>query len=227
MKRYFDPTIFANPLYEYIKWITTKIWYQVIYWGKHLRIGYKSYVRRTKFGKYNYVGKNVLLVDCEIGDFSYLANDCSIINTIIGKFCSIGPNVKFAPGRHPTSKFVSTHPLTFSNPSFLKKTFTSEKPFTENINVTIGNDVWVGANCLIVDGVTISDGAIIAANSVVTKNVEPYCIVGGVPAKFIKKRFSESQIEKLLNFKWWNKNEDWIKENISSFWDIKDFINLL
>lgn len=226
MKKYFDSTIFANPLYEYIKWLVIKIYYQTTYWGKHLRIGYKVYVRRTKFGKYNYIGRNVFIADSELGDFSYVTNDSTIVNTTIGKFCSIGPNVKLAPGRHPTGKIVSTHPSIFSNPSFIKKNFASKNIFEGNERVGIGNDVWVGANCLVIDGVTIADGAIIAANSVVTKNVGAYCIVGGVPAKLIRKRFEDDEIEKLMALKWWDKDEEWIQQNITSFWDIKDMVKL-
>lgn len=226
MKRYFDTTIFANPLYEYIKWLFIKIYYQTTYWGKHLRISYKAYVKRVRFGKYNYIGKNVFLVDCSIGDFTYISDSSTITNTNIGKFCSIGPNTKFAPGKHPTSKIVSTHPSIFSNPGFMGKNFTLHSIYEGNIKVNIGNDVWVGADCVIIDGITIADGVIIAANSVVTKDVEPYCIVGGIPAKFIRKRFEDDEIQKLLALKWWDKDEEWIQQNISAFWDIKEFVKL-
>jgi chloramphenicol O-acetyltransferase type B len=223
MKAFFDSTIFANPLYEYFKWIVMKIRYQTKYWGNHLRIGYNAYVRSTVFGKYNYIEKNVTLIDCAIGDYSYVSAGSIITNSTIGKFCSIGPNVQCAPGKHPTSIFVSTHPVTFSNPSFMKKSFTTQTMYEGNIKVTIGNDVWIGANCVILDGVVVEDGAIIAANSVVTKNVGAYCIVGGSPAKLLKKRFDEEDIDKLLGIKWWDKSEQWIQDNIATFWDIKNF----
>lgn len=226
MKDYFDITIFSNPLYEYLNWIVTKIYYQTKYWGNHLRIGYNSYVRNAVFGRYNYIGKNVYLVNSELGDFSYLSDSSSITHSTIGKFCSIGPNVRFAPGRHPSTKFVSTSPATFAPPDYIKKTFTSESLYEGNVKVTIGNDVWIGANCIVLDGITIGDGAIIAANSVVTKDVEPYYIVGGSPAKLLKKRFDDDEIKKLLDIKWWDKGDEWIQENIKQFWDIKDFIKL-
>lgn len=94
-------------------------------------------------------------------------------------------------------------------------------------SVKIGNDVWIGAGAVILDDVTIGDGAVIAANSVVTINVEPYNIVGGTPAKFIKKRFSDETIEKLLKFKWWEKDEIWLKNNFQSFHNMNDFENLI
>lgn len=226
MKKYYDPSIFANPLTEYLKWIIMKIYLQTKYWGSHLRIGYNTYIRSTLFGKYNYIGRNVYLENCKIGDFTYISNDSTITGTEIGKFCSIGPNVKFAPGQHPTGKFVSTHPSTFSNPTFLKRNFVTQSMFTGNTKVEIGNDVWIGANCIILDGVVIKDGAVIAANSVVTKNVDEYCIFGGSPAKFLKKRFEDDEIEKLIAMKWWDRSEQWIEEHIVSFWDIKLFTEI-
>ncbi|MGI4749982.1 MAG: CatB-related O-acetyltransferase [Janthinobacterium lividum] len=227
MKEYIDTSFLINPIYEYFKWIKVKIFYQVKYWGKHLRISYNSYVANVEFGNNNYIGKNTYLTDSIVGDFTYLSYNCTVTNTYCGKFCSIGPNVKIAPGRHPTSKFVSTHPSLFSNPSFLTYSFTKQTVYQGNLKVNIGNDVWIGANCIILDGVTIADGAIIAANSVVTKDVAPYQIVGGTPAKFIKKRFDDEEIIALLEFKWWDKDYIWIKNNVNQFWDIKSFITTI
>lgn len=90
--------------------------------------------------------------------------------------------------------------------------------------VEIGNDVWIGSHVLIMDGVKIGDGAIIAAGAVVTKDVEPYSIVGGVPARHIRYRFSEEQIKKLLQLKWWEKDFGWIKEHYRDFRNINEFI---
>lgn len=94
-------------------------------------------------------------------------------------------------------------------------------------NIVIKNDVWIGAMSTIMSGVTISDGAIIAANSVVTKNVPPYAIVAGNPAKIVKYRFSEDQIQKLLSINWWDWEEQKIKDNAMLMWssNIDDFIN--
>jgi tetrahydrodipicolinate N-succinyltransferase len=89
--------------------------------------------------------------------------------------------------------------------------------FDEIHPVIIGNDVWIGANAVILDKVKIGDGAVIAAGAIVSKDVKPYTIVGGIPAKPIKKRFSEEEIEKLLEFKWWEKDIRWIRENYELF----------
>jgi chloramphenicol O-acetyltransferase type B len=222
-RRYFDSTIFANPLSKYLAWIGYKSYFQLKHWGSHLRIDYMAFVRKVIFGKYNYVGQNVFLVSCSLGDFSYIGNGTVATHAKIGKFCSIGPNVKIAPGRHPTSIFVSTHPATFGNPSFMLAGLSANSMYEGNIPVVIGNDVWIGANSIILDGVKFGDGAVVAANSVVTKDVPPYCVVGGSPAKFIKKRFDEEQVELLLRISWWDREEQWLRKNIRLFWDIGNF----
>jgi acetyltransferase-like isoleucine patch superfamily enzyme len=108
---------------------------------------------------------------------------------------------------------VSTHPAFFSrHHKSSSLSFAVDKSFEEKLNTTIGNDVWIGANAVVVDGVTIGDGAIIAAGAVVTKDVPPYTIVGGVPAKIIRKRFSEAEINFLLDLRWWEKSDAWLQE---------------
>ncbi len=226
MKKYFDKTLFMNPLFDYFRWIKGKIYYQLKYWGKHLRINYKCIVHNSRFGKYNWLGDHSQLLNCQMGDFTYCGDHCVIHNASIGKFCSIGPNVRIAPGKHPTTEFVSTHPSTFNTQPNFVKNFVSENTYINQEEVKIGSDVWVGANCLIIDGVTIGNGAIIAANSVVNKNVGDYEIVGGVPAKLIKKRFSDGDIEALLKMQWWDKSESWIQDNIDKFSRVDEFVKL-
>lgn len=162
------------------------------------------------------------IINCIIDNFTYIAPETSIANCKIGKFCSIGPNVTIAPGKHPVN-FVSTSPVFFSVGKQAGVTFSDKNFYTENEDVLIGNDVWIGANCVILDGVKIGDGAIIAAGAIVNCDVENYSIVGGVPAKFIKYRFEKNIIEKLNYLKWWNNEEQWIKENYSTFNNIEDF----
>ena len=94
----------------------------------------------------------------------------------------------------------------------------------DEYSIIIGNDVWIGDNVLIFEGIRIGDGAIIAAGAVVTKDVDPYAIVGGVPAKLIRKRFTQDQIDFLRAFKWWNKPESWIKSNVEDFTNIEVFM---
>ena len=162
------------------------------------------------------LGNTVIGCDCSfsarvifsnsiIGDYSYVNYNSIIHCCHIGKFCSIGPNVVAGLGNHPVEKNVTTSPRLF-----LKGKFLLEDRYDQFAIVTIGNDVWIGRGATILSGVTIGDGAVIAANATVTKDVEPYTIVGGVPAHFIRRRFDERIIEKLLEIKWW----DWDYEKI-------------
>ena len=150
---------------------------------------------------------------------------------IIGNYCSIAHNVNFIidEGYHSMST-ITNYPL-FNNlyKKDILKNPKLKKDFYKNQNqkegITIGNDVWIGMGAFIMPGVTIGNGVSIAANSVVTKDVADYCLVGGVPAKIIKKKHSDNQIEKLNKIAWWNWEEEFIKERIGDFYmDIDDFI---
>ena len=146
-------------------------------------------------------------------------------NSTIGSFCSIAPEVLIGLGRHPSKTFVSTYPAFFSiDNSGCRVSFTQQQVFQELLPVYIGHDVWIGARVIINDGVKIGDGAIVGAGSVVTKDVEPYSIVGGVPAKHIRYRFTGQQIELLLSIRWWEKDIGWIKERVHLFEDIETFL---
>jgi carbonic anhydrase/acetyltransferase-like protein (isoleucine patch superfamily) len=110
-------------------------------------------------------------------------------------------------------------------------TFATEDRFSELPRTTIGNDVWIGARAMVLDGVTIGDGCVIAAGSVVTKNIEPYSIVGGIPAKLIRKRFSDEVIELLLTWKWWNLPVETLRQLGPEFaaresWEASDLVRL-
>jgi acetyltransferase-like isoleucine patch superfamily enzyme len=193
---------------------------------KSLQIGYMSIIYQCTFGKYNVIGDYASLSNVDIGDLSYVVAGTSIKNTSIGKFCSIGPECTIGLGRHPSSQFVSTHPAFFSPLKQAQISFVDESHFQEFENIEIGNDVWIGANVTIVDGVKIADGVIVAAGSVVTKDIPPYAIVGGVPAKVIRYRFEQEEIEKLLEIKWWDMDMAWLKEHHEAFFDIKNFKEL-
>ena len=136
---------------------------------------------------------------------------------IIGKFCSIACGAKFL-FNSANHKLGSLSTYTF--PIFYDEWGLDNKKVAEawdnKGDINIGNDVWIGYQAVILSGVTVGDGAIIGARAVVTKNVPPYTIVGGVPAKPIRKRFSQEVIDKLLEIKWWNWSEERISENISA-----------
>ena len=144
----------------------------------------------------------------------------------IGNFCSVAENITIYLGGNHNSDWVTTYPFGHIN-QHIFNTFNGEGHPATKGDVIIGNDVWIAANVTIMSGVTIGDGAVIANNSHVVKNVEPYSLVGGNPAKLIKYRFTPEQIEKLLEIKWW----EWDDEKINTFLpllcnsDIDNFIN--
>lgn len=128
----------------------------------------------------------------------------------IGKFCSIAQDVNILLGTEHRKDWVTTYPFPWILDEFGEiKGYRATKG-----SVTIGNDVWIGMDVLILDGVSIADGAVIGAGSVVTKNVEPYAIVGGNPARIIGKRFDQGTIDKLLKIKWWDWSMERIRENM-------------
>jgi chloramphenicol O-acetyltransferase type B len=150
-----------------------------------------------------HVLENCIVNNSEINSYTYLGKNCVVQNTTIGKFCSIANDVAIGLGGHPIELF-STSTLFYRIKNTLSISLVKQNlEFDEYKEINIGNDVWIGARAIIMDGVTIGDGAIVAANSVVTKQVPPYAIVGGVPAKIIRYRFSETKIEELLELKWW------------------------
>jgi len=163
----------------------------------------------------------------DIGEFTYGVNNKTILffkstdKVSIGKFCSFASGVKvIASGEH-NYKAVSSFPF---YAHFLKQG--SEKDTFTKGTINIGNDVWIGTNAIVLSGVNIGDGSVIAAGAIVTKDVPPYAIVAGVPAKVIKYRFTKLQIKKLLQICWWEWKFDYIKENIDEMYiDIKTFIS--
>ncbi len=154
--------------------------------------------------------QNVQIDDnCSLGNYVLINQNTRIYSyTCIGNFVSIGPNVIIAPTEHPIDLFT-THPIAYEH---------NERKIENNQSnkiTTIGNDVWICAGAIVKKGVKINDGAIIAAGAVVTKDVPPYAIVGGVPAKIIKYRFDSKTIKYLISTQWWNKNIKEIKNDIN------------
>jgi acetyltransferase-like isoleucine patch superfamily enzyme len=185
----------------------------------------KADINNVELGKYVSVLVGVSLQNCSISDHSYISVNSKISNCAIGKYCSIGPNVIIGLGPHPARGFVSTHPVFYSNNNEgCACFFRNDKIFNDKIPKTIiKNDVWVGANVIIPGNITIETGAIVATGTVVTKDVPPYAIVGGNPAKIIRYRFSKDQVNVLIDSKWWNWSKEKIAECIDSFADIRLF----
>lgn len=134
---------------------------------------------------------------------------------IIGKFCSIACGAKFLfNSANHTMTSLSTYPFSLFFEEWKLEKENVIEAWDNKGDIIIGNDVWIGYNSIILAGVIIGDGAIIGTNAVVTKDVPPYTIVGGVPARFIRKRFNDETIDTLLKIKWWNWSEEKISQNI-------------
>ena len=148
-----------------------------------------------------------------IGEHSYVVGEAKNIEiispkTVIGKYCSIAKDVLLGLSCHPLNR-ITTHPLTcIQERNEVYGDFVTPNecvlPLPEVEPITIENDVWIGRRVIVMNGVTISNGAVVAAGAVVTKDIPPYEVWAGVPAKFIKKRFSDEIIAKLLDLKWWD-----------------------
>lgn len=151
-----------------------------------------------------------------IGDFSYVGRNSRIIYADVGKFCSISGDVKVGMGTHTLDK-LSTSPIFTERNNSTGHQWADKQTDNPFKRVFVGNDVWIGTGVMVMGGVTIGDGAVIGAGAVVTKPVPPYAVVGGVPAKIIRYRFSEEQIETLLKLRWWDEPEEILKNNIKLY----------
>lgn len=176
---------------------------------------------KSKFEGANKIDKNSFFRG-NIGYGSYIGPDC-LLNANIGRFTSIAPYVRNNNGIHPyTFPYATTCPMFFSTQKQNGKTFADKMIFDEFAAfVEIGNDCWIGENAFLVGGTKIGDGAVVLARAVVTKDVPPYAIVGGVPAKILKYRYDEDTINFLLEFKWWNRDLSWLKKNWKLLSDIE------
>lgn len=165
---------------------------------------YPVSIKNSQIGYRCIVYANSTIIMSILDDYSYIGGNSIIQYAKIGKFCSIGPEVRIGLGKHPIH-LKSTHPGFYvTDSSYYGITPEYHNPEPEYEKITIGNDVWIGCRAMILDGVTIGDGAIIAAGAVVTKDVPPYAIVGGVPARIIKYRFKPEKIRELLESEWWS-----------------------
>ena len=141
----------------------------------------------------------------------------------IGKFCSIGPNFLCGWGIHPTNG-LSTSPMFYSTLKQNGTTLSLTDKVVERKLISIGNDVFIGANVTVLDGVSIGNGAVIGVGAVVSKDIPPYAIVVGAPIKIIRNRFDDDTISSLLQIAWWDFNDDQLKDVESHFFDIDGFV---
>lgn len=179
--------------------------------NKFLRIINRPALRNCQIDKTAKVGTGSNCIGVTMGRYSYMGKNNSVCNASIGSFCSIASYCAIGGGAHPLD-MVSTSPVFYKGKNIFGKNFAN---ISKEINQTvlIGNDVWIGENVFINDGISIGDGVVIGAHSVVTHDIPAYAIVAGVPARVIRYRFSEEEIEKLLAMKWWDWSEELLRKN--------------
>ncbi|WP_019401544.1 MULTISPECIES: DapH/DapD/GlmU-related protein [unclassified Chelatococcus] len=168
-------------------------------------------VLRSTLGRYTEVGARTSLVETTLGDYSYIVNDGDVIYTTIGKFCSIAAQVRLNPGNHPMWRASQSH-FTYRASAYFEGE-EDESGFFDWRRaqpVTLGHDVWIGHGVTVMPGVTIGTGAVVGSGAVVTKDVAPYAIVAGVPARPIRPRFPAAVAERLMALAWW----DWSHERL-------------
>lgn len=158
----------------------------------------------------------VQVSDSSMNDYSYIGRRSRLIHTKVGKFCSISSDCAIGMGTHSLQN-ISTSSIFTARRNGTGISWTSDSSFEEFKITIIGNDVWVGQRAMVMGGITIGDGAVIGAGAVVTKDVPPYAIVGGVPAKIIRYRFPNEVIEKLESSEWWSLPDKELKDNINLF----------
>lgn len=183
-------------------------------------------IKDSTVGAWAELGKHTIMVESSFGDYSYTAGNVHIMYAEIGKYCSIAINVRINPSNHPQWR-VTQHHMTYRRKMFGLDTEDDTEFFQwrKDHQCVIGHDVWIGHAAVIMPGVKIGTGAIIGSGAVVTKDVGPYEIAVGIPAKVIKKRFDEETIAKLLASEWWNWDRETLEENFKDLLDITSFLN--
>jgi phosphonate metabolism protein (transferase hexapeptide repeat family) len=183
-------------------------------------------IRQSVIGDYTDVGPNWTVIESKLGDYSYLAgSDGQVIYAEIGRFCSIASHVAINPGDHPMQRVIQHH-CTYRRRRY-GFADTDDEAFFEwrrRQKCTIGHDVWIGTAAKIMAGVTVATGAVIAAGAVVTRDIESYQVVAGVPARPLRMRFPPDIVAKLLRTEWWDWNRSTLEERYVDFYSIESFI---
>jgi hypothetical protein len=184
-----------------------------------------SILHDVHLGAWTEIGPGCRIVESTIGDYSYAADNVDMMYTTVGNFCSIASHVRINPGNHPMDR-VSQHHFTYRRAMFALGDQDDAAFFDwrRADACTIGHDVWIGHGATIMAGVNVGTGAVIGAGAVVTKPIEPYTIVVGVPAHPIRKRFNDDVIAKLMQIAWWDWDHTTIKVRFDDFLNMQQFI---
>ena len=215
-----------------LNWLTYRILtrrYKVIV-GKGVRIH-----KETNFEGKNRVGDYTDVALSRVGRGSYLGKRCRLTRSHIGRYTSIADEVILVTGRHPMREFISTSPMFYSQVfgggwTYVDREYFSPYKYVDDEqrwSIKIGNDVWIGRGVKLFEGITIGDGVVVGAFSLVTKDLEPYGIYVGSPAKLVGYRYERDFINMLVKYEWWNKEEDWIEKHADLFRDVEQFEELM
>jgi phosphonate metabolism protein (transferase hexapeptide repeat family) len=182
-------------------------------------------LRACRLGAWTEIGPNTQMAETEVGDYSYCAGDNQIIYTTIGRFCSIASHVRINPGNHPMER-VTQHHLTYRRAQygFAPQDDDAFFAWRRAHRCVIGHDVWIGHGAIVLPGVSVSTGAVVAAGAVVSRDVAPYTIVGGVPARPIRPRFPEAIAERLLRISWWEWDRATLEARFDELGDVERFV---
>lgn len=177
-----------------------------------------AHVRDSRLGAWTAVGARTTIAESSMGDYSYVVNDSSIVYSEIGKFCSIAAHTRLNPGNHPLDR-VALHHFTYRSKSYQLGPEDDHAFFDwrRAHKVTLGDDVWIGHGATLLPGVTVSTGAAIGAGAVVSKDIPPFAVAVGVPARVIRYRFAEPIRERLLRLAWWNWNREQLAQALEDF----------
>jgi len=168
-------------------------------------------VRSSTLGRYTEIGERTVFVDSALGDYSYIVNDGNVMTATIGKFCSIAAAVRINPGNHPTWRASQSH-FTYRASAYFDDA--EDEPgffaWRRAHPVAIGHDVWIGHGAVVLAGRSVGTGAVVAAGAVVSRDVAPYTVVAGIPARPVKRRFPEEVAARMEALAWW----DWSHERL-------------
>ena len=182
-------------------------------------------VRDSHLGSWTALGPNTSISESEFGDYSYTAGNVSIVWSTIGKFCSIANGTRINPGNHPQWR-VTQHHSTYRRKRYGFDEVDDNEFFgwRKDHHCHIGHDVWLGTRVIVMPGVRIGIGAVIGAGAVVTHDIGDYEVAVGVPARVIKKRFSDEIIQKLLQSEWWNWDRQTLEERFDDLLSVEQFV---
>lgn len=182
--------------------------------------------KQSTLGKHNVLFEDVTVLKSVIGDHTYIQKNSIVSDAEVGKFCSIAMGVSVGLPQHSIS-MVSSHPAFYLKHTPLAKTYSDQDVFIASQKTIIGHDVWIGQNSIIMNGLRVGSGAVIGAGSVVTRDVPPYAVIGGAPARIIKFRFEEKIRHDLLGCMWWDMPEKWLEKNYSLFQHPEKLLDVL